>query len=160
MIIKHFERWLKKNLHQFKYKPYKVGYGKYRFEGVVDNVVLKVTNKTPEVELYIFDNEGDELLDIITINYILMARHIKNKGYTDLDCVDKDKCKFYPTYQEMIEKELFEKLVNYCKKDFITTNYLHIYPSGATIDNNNIVKFDTENSITIKIIKEKVSNDN
>jgi len=125
MIIKHFERWLNKNLHQFKYKPYKVGYGKYNFDGIIDNIVLKVDDRLTEIDIVFYNSKG-EPHDHIVIDYIEKAKYIKGKGYTDLGWIGKYKNRYYPTYIQMIEENIFNRVVEYCNNHFKEDNYLYI----------------------------------
>lgn len=125
MIIKHFEKWMKKNIDKFKYKPCKVGYGEFRFEGLIDNIVLKLDDKSTEVNILFYDSNG-EYHDHIEVDYIEKARNIRGKGYTDTAWIGEYKNRYYPTYKEMIEDVLFKEILIYCDKHFKQDQYLFI----------------------------------
>jgi len=125
-LIKYFERWLSKNLKKFKYKPHRVDYCQYKFEGIANNIILYVNNHTTELELQVLDKDNN-LIDIIFSQYISRSKYIKTKGYTDINWRNKHKNTFYHTYINMIISELFDRLVSYCNEFFTTENYLYIF---------------------------------
>lgn len=125
MLTTYFDKWLKKNINQFKYKPIKIAFGRYIFEGIIENITLFIDNDNCEIDIY-FDNDDGENYDHLDIGYIQRARHIKTKGYTDLDWIDEYKNRFYPTYKEILIKNLFEPLIQYCDDYFIEKNHLYL----------------------------------
>jgi len=121
MITKHFNRWLQKNLHLFKYKPIQIGFGEYRFDGIIDNITLFIDNNAREVDIY-FHNDDDKYYDHRIMGYIAKAKHIRTKGYIDID----DKNRFHPTYKDMIIDNLFLPIVNYCNEYFLEDSHLYL----------------------------------
>jgi hypothetical protein len=130
-LNKYFQRWLNKNIDKFTHKPIEVGYCRYIFNGITSHIELYINNRSNEVEIQVLNH--NELVDIIFTQFIYRAKHIKNKGYTDLSWINEYKNRFYSTYQDMIYVELFEPLVNYSNNIFIPKNDLYlIYSDGYT----------------------------
>jgi len=132
LIVSYFDNWLEKNIDRFKYKPIKIGFNKYRFEGIIDSIILQITKDTREVTILMYSpnkfqsNESEIDYDMKDISWFYKVQHIKDKGYTDLGWIDEYKDTYYPTFKDMVHTELFEPLVKYCNNFFIQENSLYI----------------------------------
>ena len=134
-MVSYFDNWLAKNIDRFKYKPIKIGFDKYRFDGIIDSIVLQVPKNRKEIRIILYSpnkfqtNKSKTDYEMKDISSLHKVKHIKGKGYTDLDWIDEYKNTFYPTFQAMVHTELFEPLIKYCNKSFINNNSLYIIES-------------------------------
>jgi hypothetical protein len=153
-----FEKWLEKNSERFKYKPLRKNDNEYYFEGIIKNISLHIVCE----ECYLgFDDNDGECVDYIDIEYIEQSGYKKDKGYYDEGTteyyIEKNlPIPYFKTYEQMIEKTLFETLVNYCDKKFIRDNRLYLSTSGggsyATIKSSDWGEDDDWNVVKLEII--------
>lgn len=124
MLNELFEKWLQTNQDRFRYKPIKAGSDIYKFEGIIENIYLKIQEDTKE-GMILFEHENGETYDHISLGYLEEVKYIKGKGYTDLAWADEHKS-YFPTYEEMVYATIFEPIVAYCDKYFIGKNTLYL----------------------------------
>ena len=162
MIMKLFERWLDKNIDLFKYKPIKIGFGRYKFDGIVSNITLVIDNSSCEIDIF-FDNDDGVNYDHYEIGYIEKARNVKNKGYTDTGWIGKYKNRFYPTYKDMIIENLFLPLISYCDNHFMDGNHLYLvnksFLTFAMIGDENDAKKIKKLDTMTEVIDSKITQD-
>jgi hypothetical protein len=83
MLNELFEKWLQTNQDRFRYKPIKAGSDIYKFEGIIENIYLKIQEDTKE-GMILFEHENGETYDHISLGYLEEVKYIEDKGYTDL----------------------------------------------------------------------------
>jgi len=165
LLVDYFDNWLDKNITRFKYKPIKIGFNTYCFQGINNNITLQVSQHIREL-IMIFQspnkietNTYDNDCDMLEIGTLLKVKHIKNKGYCDLLWMDEyKKDRYYKNYKQMIHKELFEPLVKYCDSYFIKDNSYYVTEAcdniiSAFIANNSNTKVIKKNCINITTYK-------
>lgn len=125
-ISKYFDKWLDDNIDRFKYKPIKLTTNTYKFDGIVDNIVLVFDDANCEVLIkFKIESDSNTMQDTISLGCIENLSFIDNKGYTDTSWIHKYKDKYYSTYEDMIIDNLFNPIINYCNDKFITKNSLY-----------------------------------
>ena len=159
LLVDYFDNWLDKNITRFRYKPIKIGFNTYCFQGINSNITLQVSQHIRELIMIFQSPNYDNDCDMLGIGTLLKIKYIKNKGYCDLMWIDEyKKDRYYKYYKQMIHKELFEPLIKYCDKYFIKDNSYYIIESRegivfTFIDNNSSVKASKNygiNTITYK----------
>ena len=102
---------------------------------------------------------NNETFDYHSIQYIGLLKYDSNKGFYDADRVDNI-YKYYPTYKELVYREVFEEIINYFNANFKDTNSLYLIDySGisegfiASSDEKQVVKLQkilSKNSVFIE----------
>jgi hypothetical protein len=141
LIVSYFDKWLAKNLYRFKYKPIKIGFARYRFEGINDSIVLQITPHTRELTMLFHspNKKGtisyEDDFDMRDISWFEKIKYIKHKGYIDKGWSNQYQTKYYNSYKELLHTELFEPLIEYCNNYFIEENHYYIMEckSGITM---------------------------
>jgi len=135
-----FNEWLKENIHRFNHKP--VLHAKlnshyvYGFEGIIGNITLNISFGALEASLYLynlpeFSNDRDGTsFDLIDIEYIGEEKYHPLKGYYDADRVDH-KYDYFPTQKELYINNVFEPIIEYCNKMFVSENSLELIATGG-----------------------------
>ena len=123
-ITTYFDSWLDKNIDRFAHKPIKIEFNRYKFDGIIDNIVLVLDDTNCEAMIECSHN--DTVYDCISLGYIEDLVFIDDKGYTDSSWVDKYKDKFYTSYEDMIVDNLFNPIASYCNDKFIPNNHLYL----------------------------------
>jgi len=146
LLVNYFDNWLEKNINRFRYKPIKIGFNTYHFQGINKNITLQVSQHIKELIMIFQSPNYDNDCDMLEIGTLLKIKHIKNKGYCDLLWIDEyKKDRYYKNYKQMIHKELFEPLIKYCDKYFIKDNSYYVIES-----NDGILSTFIDNKILIK----------
>ena len=135
-----FYEWLEENIHRFNHKPVlqekREGQVVFSFEGIIHNIVLGISFNYPEASLY-FDNllefcdeKDGTFFDMQYIEYIGEEKYHPQKGYYDADRIDGI-YNYYPTQKELYINNVFEPIIEYCNKIFISENSLELLKMGC-----------------------------
>ena len=135
-VKKIFRKWLKENMHCFKYTPYPKNSvcNEYHFRGISKRITLVMDYRIPEAMVYHCKNCCDH--DVI--QYIGYEKYDSKRGYYDSDRVDDD-CElypdghdifeYYPTQRELYITEVFEHIITYVNEKFVEGNQIYINKS-------------------------------
>jgi len=140
LMVTYFDKWLAKNIDRFKYRPIKIGFNSYRFDGINKSIVLQITRDIREVTILYYspnmlntDNYNCEY-DMRDINWFDRVKHIRDKGYCDLGWLEEyKKDRYYPTFKELVETELFEPLIKFCDTYFVKDNHYYIVENCQSV---------------------------
>ena len=135
---KLFRKWLGENLHRFIHKPYcnNRQYREFHFEGVTENITFVINYSNAEAMLF-YENpfRANECSDHSVIEYIGCAEYDPKYGYYDADREDGN-FTYYPTKEEVIVNEVFEKIIPYVNKRFTKENVLSIFEAEGWVSSD------------------------
>ena len=105
-MVTYFDKWLVKNIDRFKYRPIKIGFESYRFDGINQSIVLQITRDIREITILYYspnmlntDSYNCEY-DMRDISWFDRVKHIRDKGYCDLGWLEEyKKDRYYPTFK-------------------------------------------------------------
>ena len=120
-----FEKWLKNNYDNFRYKPIPNDFGGYYFDGIIKNISLIIDYRQPEAMLSFDDIKKNKNYDYHSIQYIGDLQYNPTRGYYDADRIDK-KFTYYNSIEKLIITEVFEPIIEYCNKNFKKENSLYL----------------------------------
>ena len=124
-----FNKWLKKNIDRFIYKPIKVKNGVYKFEGITDDIILRLNGRGMrfyEAEIaYSYNNCIVDLLDLAILMQINYDK--KRKQYYDYSYI---KPVYYDTLEKLVYNEVFERILKYSNITLRYNKYLYLFTSS------------------------------
>jgi len=140
-----FYKWLAKNRGKFNHRPIQISKYKFRFEGVIKNIVLTMDLSMPEAMLAFYDDKG-KYFDHLSIEYIGDEQYDPSKGYYDADREDK-KYDYFPSLKELWIHNVFDVIPRFCNENFTSKHWLYlnssstsssalIRPKGYKVDSN------------------------
>lgn len=140
-----FYEWLDANIHKFKHTPVLQDNGEdyavYSFENITENITLNVSFDRLESSLY-FDNlpgfykdDDDPYYEVYIIGCIHNEKHHPSLGYYDSDEIDdvlynESEYAHFSTQKELYIHTVFEAILNYINKMFVSENSLYLIDYG------------------------------
>lgn len=120
-----FKKWLDENSNKFNHKPISRTKGGFYFKGITKAITLHIDFRQPEAMLRFEDVKTNETYDYYAIEYIGNEKSHPDKGFYDADRVDHV-YNYYNTYAELLITEVFDKIIQYCNKNFREENSLYL----------------------------------
>jgi hypothetical protein len=143
-----FSKWLKKNEHRLHYKLINKGSYCYSFEGLIKEIELSITLRTTTEIEFVFNYNGC-CFDLETIAYIGEEAYNPQKGYYDLDRVDKIYT-YYPTREELYINDVFEWMIKKCNEKLTPNNSLYLFDyNGITSAYIQATQEDDKNNLKV-----------
>ena len=119
-----FNKWLKKNIDRFSYKPVKVKRHTYRFKGIIDDITLIFNAKGMSFyEATILYTKNNEYVDMQDLGSLWKVKYDKKrKKYYDYYYI---KPIYYNSIEDLVYNEVFETILEYSNKTLLNSKYLY-----------------------------------